>query len=237
MIDLGRTEFYIAGPTLPRGEFEAYSTHLFDEWEARLQRDFNVPDYSLSLEVEEGSVSGIAVVGAALAAVYVGIGNYGSFISGLETIKKQVRAAGAHLAEQAANPFVRLNVRPRVTQRGGTLGQLQRLFRKVQRQEISAADAVREAEQLLGPEASAAPEFMNRLSDALRSARQYEQLLLPMELSEDAAVEPDSEPESGPDRVSRPPTGKTQLPPKPRFRVEVWRNSRSGKREVRITEL
>src|SRR4051794_19854857 len=101
MIDLGRTEFYIAGPTLPRGEFEAYSTHLFDAWEARLQSDFNVPDYSLALEVEEGSVSGIAVVGATLSAIYLGIGYYGSFIAGLETIRQQVGAAGAHLADQA----------------------------------------------------------------------------------------------------------------------------------------
>jgi hypothetical protein len=237
MIDLGRTEFYIAGPTLPRGEFEVYSTELFDEWEARLQRDFNVPDYSLSLEVEEGSVSGIAIVAAALSAVYLGIGNYGSFISGLETIRKQVRAAGAHLAEQAASPFVRLNLRPRVTQRGGTLGKLQTLFRKVQRQEISAENALHEAEQLLGPEAVEVPDFMNRLSGALVSVRHYEQLLLPIDLPEEVVSESEPELESVPIPVGRPAATKTQLPPKPRFRIEVWRNSRSGKREVRITEL
>lgn len=56
MIDLGATDFYIDVPSLPRHEFERYSTELFDEWEAYAEKVLRIPDYALALEVEEGSI-------------------------------------------------------------------------------------------------------------------------------------------------------------------------------------
>lgn len=56
MIDLGATEFYIKVQALPRREFEIYSTKLFDEWERYVEQALKLPDYALSLQVEEGSI-------------------------------------------------------------------------------------------------------------------------------------------------------------------------------------
>jgi hypothetical protein len=234
MITLGTTELFISGPSLPRGEFEEYSTSLFEAWDARLQAELGVPDYSISLEAEEGSVTVIATVGATAVALYGGISKYNSFLSGLETIAKQVRSAGDVLAARAAVPFTRLNLQPRVRKRTGDLGKLQRLLRRVQREEMSVEEALAEAEKIVGPEAATAPDFMRRLSDTvLTLGRHPEQLTLPMELPDEVEGPALTDRERHREAVAaRPPS-----PPQPRFRVEVWRNSRSGKREVRITEL
>ena len=80
MIYLGGTDFYIDVPSLPRHEFEQYSTKLFDEWEAYVENALKIPDYSLALEVEEGSIKGSAKIAAALGAIYIGIGQYLSLI-------------------------------------------------------------------------------------------------------------------------------------------------------------
>jgi hypothetical protein len=58
MIDLGTTDFFIGVPSMSRGKFKEYSTRLFDEWEDHVSRTLELPDYSLALEVEEGSVKG-----------------------------------------------------------------------------------------------------------------------------------------------------------------------------------
>lgn len=234
MIDLGTTELFIAGPTLPRDEFETYSTQLFEDWDGRLQNDLALPDYSISLEVEDGSLTVVGTVGATLLALYVGIGNYGSFVAGLETISKQVRAAGDHLSARASAPFTRLNLRPRIRRKGGTLGQLQRLFIRVQRREISVEEAVGESERILGDEDLGKAEFLDRLSSALSDVRiPPQQLVLPMDLPEDRFPKSDEQIDAG----SAPVRPKPVLSPKPRFRVEFWRESKTGKREMRIVEL
>ena len=87
MFDLGSTDFYIAVPSMPRREFEKYSTSLFDEWDEYAARILALPDYSLVLEVEEGSIKGSGKIAVVLGALYIGIGNYGSFMSGLQTIR------------------------------------------------------------------------------------------------------------------------------------------------------
>jgi hypothetical protein len=94
MIDLGSTDFYFRVPSMPRKEFEAYSSQLFDIWDAHVGRELSLEDYALSLEVEEGSVKGRGTILAGLLALYVGIGQYGSFIRGIQTIRGQVASAG-----------------------------------------------------------------------------------------------------------------------------------------------
>ena len=73
MFDLGTTEFYIAVPSMPKREFERYSTRLFDEWDEYVDRTLTLPDYSLVLEVEEGSVNGVGKIAIYLGALYMGI--------------------------------------------------------------------------------------------------------------------------------------------------------------------
>lgn len=234
MVDLGSTELFIPGPTLSREDFQEYSTRLFDDWEARLQQELSLPDYSISLEVEEGSVTAVAAVAATLGAIYTGISKYNSFLGGLTTITKQVRAAGDYFAHRATEPFTRLNLQPRVRRRTGTLGRLQRLLRRVQHQELSVEEAITEAQNIVGSDADTAPEFMLQLSTTIVTVgRHPEQLVLPMDLPEEVEPEPTPAVTRGP-RSDAP---KVPGPPRPRFRVEVWRESRTGKREVRITEL
>ena len=232
MIEVGATDFRLDAPAMPRKEFRAYSTRLFDEWDERLGSDFALSEYSLRLEVEEGSVVGLAVVTSTLGALYHGIATYPSFVEGLEKIQVHLRAAGDHLAARAAEPFVRLNLRPRITRRGGVPGQLQRLFLRVKRREIEVEEAMREAERLLGAEAPSAPDFMRALAANLALVRRIpQQLLLPMEFPAEVDVREGSE------KGARTRPYKESPPPTQHLKVEVWRDSRTGKRQVKISEI
>lgn len=87
MIDIGGKNFYIALPSLPQQALEKYSTDLLDEWESHIEKTLIIPDYSLSLQVEEGSLNGSAKMTAFLGALYLELGQHGSFITGLQTIQ------------------------------------------------------------------------------------------------------------------------------------------------------
>jgi len=105
MVDLGSTQFHLAIPSLPEEKLRQLSTRLFDSWEHFADDALSLPDYSLFLQVEEGSVRGLATVGAVLATIYFGIGNYGDFISGLKTINEQLTATSAYLRKHAPSVF------------------------------------------------------------------------------------------------------------------------------------
>lgn len=234
MIDLGTTDFFIGVPSMPRPEFEKYSTRLFDEWEEHVGRTLALPDYSLALEVEEGSVKGAGNIAVVLGALYLGIGNYGDFFQGLQTIRGQISSAGDFLAERAAIPFKSNGRETKVRKRGGSLAHLHRLFVKVQRREMTAEQAMREAETLLGDEATTAPEFMHNLQESLEQTpllpQQLPLLLDPLE--QEAVV-----PGGGKERRPRPPHPMPTMPPSQQLRVEVWRESKKGQRRIRVIEL
>jgi hypothetical protein len=233
MIDLGSTDFFIDVPSLPRPDFEEYSTQLFDEWVAHVDRTLELPDYSLSLEIEEGSIKGKGKVVLLLGALYVGIGNYGDFISGLQTIRDQVSKVGDFLAEQATKPFELHGHETKVRKRGGTLGQLQRLFNKVQNREITSEEAMREAELLLGEEVEGNPEFMRDLKASLNEAPKFPEQLPLLDTTEQ-----DSELHLGEKKKgTRSPRQTPIAPPSNQFRVEVWRESKKGERKVRVVQL
>jgi hypothetical protein len=234
MIDLGTTSFWLDAPVMSRDHFEVYSTRLFDEWDARLTAKLTLSDYSLALELEEGSVEGAGTVKVVIGTLLGGVVAYGGFVNGIQIIGKQVRAAGDYLAKRAAAPFTTLNLKPRVRRRSGTLGQLQRLFVSVQQRELSIEEAIREAEVILGQEAMESPEFMKMLSDALKGIRQDpEQLLLPMPLPEELqAASPTDKRPSARERKKA-----VVQPERQHWRVEMWRESKTGKREMRIVEL
>jgi hypothetical protein len=234
MLDLGTTDFYIAVPSMPRQEFEKYSTRLFDEWDGYVEKTLTLPDYSLVLQVEEGSVRGVAKIAAYIGVVYIAIGNYGSFISGVQTIREQISTAGDFLANRAALPFDSSGVKPRVRKNGGSLARLQRLFHKVQRGEMTAEQAMSEAEVFLGDEAATSPEFMQKLAESLEQApRFHQQVLLPL----DALGTEDSLPSSGKGQLPRTSPKRPYLPPPSQFRVEVWRESKKGPRKIRVVQL
>ena len=219
---------------MPRHELEKYSTRLFDEWDEYVENTLALPDYSLILQVEEGSIKGFGTITAVLGALYFGIGNYGSFIAGVQTIRQQISAVGDFLAERAVVPFESSGVKPKVRKHGGSLARLQRLFLKVQRGEMTAEQAISEVEDLLGDEAATAPDFMRKLEESLKQAPLFhQQQLLPL----DALGMDDSLPSSEKERLPRPSPKKTHLAPPPHFRVEVWRESKNGRRKIRVVQL
>jgi len=234
MIDLGSTDFLIQLPSIPEAELESLSTSLFDSWETFVGDFLAVPDYSLFLQVEEGSIKGLAKMGAVLYAVYLGIGNYGDFISGVKTINEQLSATRDYLAEEAGRTFPCQESKTSTRKRGGSLAALQRLFVKVQKGEMTPDDAMAHAEALLGNEASTVPGFQRDLGDALRTCpRFHEQLSLPLgELSEE-----DLQPLVDSKRPSRPPRPRPVIGPALQFRVEVWRESKKKRKQTRIVRL
>lgn len=234
MIDLGATDFYIDVPSLPRHEFERYSTKLFDKWEAYVEQVLKIPDYALALEVEEGSIKGGAKIAAALYALYIGIGQYGSFISGLQTIQGQISSVSDFLAIHAASPFSSSNINPKVKKHTGSLGELQRLFYKVQQGKITPEQAMLKAEFMFGDEARSAPGFMDEMRSSLENTPLLAtQLKFPFYTFGSEALVPAINNK----RQPATPRPKPEPPIGQQLRVEVWRDSKKDKRNVRVIEL
>lgn len=232
MLDLGSTEFVFAIPSFPEQELRLLSSSLFDLWEAFVDVSVAVPDYSLFLQVEDGSVKGRATIGAALAAFYFGIGNYGDFISGLKTISEQVSDTGDYLSKQAGRVFSCPPSRAASKKRGGSLAALQRLFVRVQKGELTPEEAMMRAERLLGEEAATESGFMQDLADALlKCPRYHQQQPLPyLEQADELDALMEAEPKTP--RSPKPPA--PILGPPLQLRVEVWRESKNKRKQTRI---
>lgn len=234
MVNIGATDFYLNVPSLPRGEFEEYSTQLFDDWENHVASVLELPDYSLSLNVEEGSIKALSRIAAAAGVIYLGIGQYGSFISGLEIIQTQVRSVSDYFSERASAPFNSGNVSPKVWKRGESLTRLQNLFAKVQRGELTVEGAMSEAEAIFGPDASSVPGLMADLEESFEQTPLLpQQIQLPLENAEGELLLSASVKK----KKFRLSTPREPAPGHDQYRVEVWRDSRKGKRNVRIVSL
>ena len=234
MLDLGSTEFHLAIPSVPETELKRLSGKLFDSWEAYVDTALSLRDYSLLLQVEEGSVRGVAKIGAALGILYMGIGNYGDFISGLKTIGEQVGATSEFVTEHASTVFSCPDSKVTTRRRGGAIKALQHLFVKVQRGEISPEEATARAETMLGEDAKSAPQFLQGLTEAFDSCpRHHQQQHLPF--ADELSV-PSFEPLELPSKPKLPrPT--PVLGPALQLRVEVWRESKKKRKHTRVVKL
>lgn len=234
MVDLGSTEFHLAIPSYSEAELKRLSTRLFDSWEAYAGDALSLPDYSLFLQVEEGSVRGLAQVGAVLGAVYFGIGNYGDFVSGLKTINEQLAATSEYLREHAPAVFSCPESKATSTRHAGTLAGLQRLFVKVQAGALTPDEAMHRARVLLGEEAESVPGFLDELARALRDCpRFHEQQTFPFaEQTDNVLAAVPVRP-----RAPRPPTTRPDLAPPLQLRVEVWRDSKRKRKQTRVVKL
>jgi len=234
MLSIGTTDFYIKAASMPPADFEAYSSRLFDEWEARVSQELPLEDYALLLEVEEGSVRGSGKIKATAKAVFYAICGYGSVVQGLQYLRDHASAAGDHLsafAHKSASPHA---PPPIVKRKSGAIGQLQRLFVKVQQREISVEDAVGEASIILGEDAEGSPEFLARLDEALRSVQlRPEQISLPLDGVEEGLPLEDSDESKHPKAPKPTPI----IPPANHVRVEIWRESKRGKKRIRVTNI
>jgi len=234
MIRIGRTDFYIDIHEFSNEELEEYTTKLFDEWEAYISEVLKLSDYSLVLDVEEGSLKAIGTIAATLGVIYIGIGQYGSFISGLNTIHDQVLTVSNYFVDRAAKPFESELAKPRVKKSGESLSRLKKLFVKVQERELTVEQAMQESEKMFGEEATSEPEFIGQLHDALKQTPILpQQILLPfdLEVTEDMELPPSKQIPSQPKPIQ------PKAPPPQHLRVEVWRESKKSKKNVRVTKL
>ncbi len=234
MLDLGSTDFNLAVPGVDASTLEFFSTSLFDDWEAYVRRSLSLPDYSLFLQIEEGSIKGWGKVGAVAGALYIGIGTYGDFVSGLTTISQQLGATRDYLAEHARSKFSCPEPQATVRRKGGVPAALQRLFIRVQSGEMTPAEASRQAETILGDDVTAAPGFMTALTSALHGCpRHHQQMPLPLdELADLPPVEIAGK--------RNPPAPKRRFPelsPPLHYRVEVWRESKKKRKQTKVTAL
>ncbi|MEE7627458.1 hypothetical protein V3O24_14910 [Methylobacter sp. Wu8] len=233
MIDIGTTSFLIKVPSLPREEFERYSTNLFDEWEKRVEKSLILPDYAISLEIEEGSIKGGGRIAVTLGALYFGIGSYADFISGLETIRGQVSFVSDALFESAKSPFGSGSVNAKARKSGGTLSRLHSLFEKVQRGALTADEAMIEATALFGEEGNEVPEFIDELQHQLRNVPRYpEQLSLTGEGWDKSDGDLSRTTKRPPQRPRPKP-----VPINQQYRIEIWRESKKDKKHVKLVNL
>jgi hypothetical protein len=233
MIDLGSTEFYIKAEGLPSEEFEAYSSRLFDLWEARVAEELNLEDYSLTLEIEEGSIKGSGKIKTGLKVVFYAVCGYGSLVQGLQYIGSHVSGVGDFLSAMAHEALGPEKPAPIVRKKSGTIGQLQRLFVKVHRREMSVEEAIGKATELIGDDAVESPEFMERLTQSLRNTQLHpEQTALPLD-----GVEEPHPMERNDQKTPRPTKPSPPIPPGNQVRVEVWKESKRGKKKIRVTNI
>jgi len=234
MVDLGSTEFHLAIPSLPEEKLRQLSTRLFDSWEHFADDALSLPDYSLFLQVEEGSVRGLATVGAVLATIYFGIGNYGDFISGLKTINEQLTATSAYLRKHAPSVFSCPDSKVTSTRQAGTLAGLQRLFVKVQSGALTPDEAMDRAIVLLGEEAESVPGFLEELARSFKDCpRFHQQQDLPsFEQDEDGLMTTQRQP-----KAPKSTTTQRDLAPPLQLRVEVWRESKRKRKQTRVIKL
>lgn len=234
MLDLGSTEFILAVPSVPGQELKRLSSSLFDSWETYVGSALSLRDYSLFLQVEEGSVRGLARIGAAIGMLYMGIGNYGDFISGVTTIGQQVNATNEFLTERAGKVFSCPESQATTKKRGGTIAAIQRLFVKVRSGELTPEEASARAEVLLGQESADEPGLLRELTNAFRDCPRYhEQQPLPFaEGQEDSEIFSNQLPQK-----PRAPRSSPDLGPPLQLRVEVWRESKKKRKHTRLLEL
>lgn len=233
MLDVVTTSFYIKAPMFEKEAFERYSTELFDEWDRYVERHLGLDEYAVTLVVEEGSIKGAARIGAALGALYLAIGNYGSFISGVQIIREQAGHVTNALFDEAKNRFGCKSTRGNSKQSSGEIYYLKNLFERVQRGQVTPDQAVSEVQDRWGHEASNSPDFLQDLAQSLAGAPRHPEQL-PMA---DEFWEPCGELEAPPliPKPRRPPLPGAPIPQQ--YRIEIFRSKKGGQKKVKLTKL
>lgn len=236
MINIGATDFYLNVVSLPVEEFESYSTQLFDEWEDYVSNALKLPDYYLALDVQEGSISAKSRILVTATAFCGFLANYGSISSGVKNLYSDVSAIGNYLGVRAFAPFSDSEEKPKVSKRGEALSKLESLFVRVSNGSLTVDEAMTLAKKLLGEGADEVPGFLEELKNELESTPS--QMQLPIE-------EPEFQPVLTANDDDRKPNTPKPNPPKPKIQVirpdqyviEIWRESKSSQRNVRVRKI
>lgn len=229
MIDLASTDFSIDVPALDGDRLEAYASGLFESWEVWLEAGLPLADYAVRLEVSQGSFKGVGRVAAAVAVLYAGIGQYGSFRSGVREIYQDLKRASDFLSEHAVAPFSaqgRPDMRAKLGP--GAVTQLENLFRRVERGQLDPNRAADAAIELFENDLNVEPEFLRSLAQALRETVVAAQQV---PLFESTPDDDDAAPSS---RRKRPSAPAAPVPALPRVEIAIWRETKRGLKQVKV---
>lgn len=233
MIDLVVTNFILKDVEFDEKNLERKASDLFDSWDNYVSMHSSLSDYSISLTVEEGSVKGLGKVAAAIGAVYLAIGEYGDFISGIKTLQDQAYLLSDALFDQAQTRFECVNHPGNKKRSDGEIYYLRRLFERVQRGAISPDQAMSDLQTRWGEEAQESPEFLKRLADGFANAPRF-----PEQLSLGDGTWADC---SDIDSANRTPAPRGPVLATPEvlltqpIRIEIVRSSKQDKKEVKLT--
>ena len=234
MLTLGSTDFNLAIQSVDAPRLKSLSSELFDEWETYVDQHLALSDYSLFLQIEEGSVNGWGKIKSTASILFFGISAYGGLVSGIEAINKQVNSTGKFLAEHAQSIFSCPDDKTNVRKKGGVPAGLQRLFVRVQKGELAPEEASILANQMLGDEAAEVPGFFDALANAFRTCpHHHQQIQLPFDqLGEILLTQP-----SGNEVPKVPRRVHPEFPPPLHYRVEVWRDSKRKRKQTKMTKV
>lgn len=206
---------------------------MFDEWDSYVETHLDLPDYAVTLVVEEGSIKGLGKIAATAGALYIAIGNYGGFISGVQTIRDQASYVTNALFDQAKHRFGCRSTRGNSKKSGGEIYYLRNLFERVQRGQITPDQAISEVQDRWGHEAANSPKFLEDLATSLAKAPRHPEQL-PMS---DEFWEPCGEIEM-PERQPKPKLPRVpEAPISQHYRIEIFRPRKGGDKKVKLTKL
>lgn len=233
MLDVVTTSFFIKAPEFAKDDFANYSTQLFDEWDNYVETHLDLVDYAVTLVVEEGSIKGLGKVAATAGALYIAIGNYGGFISGVQTIRDQASYVTNALFDQAKQRFGCSSTRGNSKQSGGEIYYLKNLFERVQHGQLTPDQAIVEVEDRWGHEAKSSPEMLQDLAKSLAGApRHPEQLPMSDEFWEPCQDIATLHREPKPKLPRKPETPISQ-----HYRIEIYRPRKGGQKKIKLTEI
>lgn len=240
MLLIGEALCNISIAPLSQAELAGYAELLFDEIDVAAERFVHLPDYELHLEVEEGSVKARNAILVSLASLYVGIGNYGSFVSGVREIRDQVKAIGDLFLDAAPG---RLSVpKEAIVQKKrnpAVLGKLENLFQSVAKGDMSPDDAARLAMDVLADDEEPPPALSEEVAHAMANIRRNPQQLPFVSNGYDLDTSLVTANEL-PLTRQRKPRQKREMPPvlpSNKLRVEVWREGKHGKKNIKIVSF
>jgi hypothetical protein len=234
MLDIGSTDFNLAIQSVNAPRLQSLSNDLFDEWETYVDQHLSLPDYSLFLQIEEGSINGWGKIKSTAGFLIIGVTGFGGFMSGIEAIDKQANAAGKFLAKHAQSTFSCPDDKTTVRKKGGVPATLHRLFVRVQKGELTPEEASILANATLGAEAAEVPGLFEALENAFQTCpRHHQQEQLPFDQLEEILHTETTG--NGLPKVPR--RLAPELPPPLHYRVEVWRDSKRKRKQTKMTKV
>lgn len=151
MIDVARAFFRLNVPRLPEAELTQFAQRVFSDFELAADKLLPLDDFGVYVAVEEGSIKGGGKILVTAAALYVGIGQFGSFVQGVKEIERLGRSVAARFIDAAASQPQAEGRADWKRSDAGAVTQLERLFERVQQRELAPSEATAMALALFEP--------------------------------------------------------------------------------------